>query len=159
MDGGHGRGPGIRQAHFCALRPRSFQVGRSFAGARSTFGMDRHQQGGRNAGSGMSNGGKSLMIGGDASEQMGAGHIMRCLALSKAWQDSGGRVTFASAAMMPALEQRLQNEGCEVVRLGTDVSSEQDMQCSAAVARERAADWVVVDGYGFGPPYHKALRQ
>jgi len=121
--------------------------------------MERHQQGGRNPGSRMSNGGKSLIIRADASERIGAGHIMRCLALSKAWQDSGGRVTFASTAMMPALEQRLQNEGCEVVRLGTDVSSEQDMERSAALAEERVADWVVVDGYGFGPPYHKALRQ
>lgn len=121
--------------------------------------MDRDQQGGDDPGSGMSNGGKSLMIRADATEQIGAGHIMRCLALSKAWQDSGGSVTFACAAMMPALEQRLQQEGCEVVALGTDVSSEQDMERSAALAKERTADWVVVDGYKFGLPYHKGLRQ
>jgi UDP-2,4-diacetamido-2,4,6-trideoxy-beta-L-altropyranose hydrolase len=102
---------------------------------------------------------KTLVVRADASEQIGMGHIMRCLALSQAWQESGGKVTFACAEVLPAVEERLHKERCELVALGADVSSAQDVKRSAEIAQERGAEWVIVDGYRFAVDYYKCLRE
>jgi len=102
---------------------------------------------------------KSLLVRADASTQIGAGHVMRCLALGKAWQGAGGDVTFASAEIMPAVKRRLQQETINVVAIEGESGSELDGQHTGDLAKGLHAEWVVVDGYCFGPTYYRQLRQ
>ena len=101
---------------------------------------------------------KSLLVRADASTQIGAGHVMRCLALSKAWQCSGGDVTFACAEVLPALRQRLQQENFEVLAIEAEPGGGQDAQRTGELAKQLRSEWVVVDGYRFGPDYYRRLR-
>jgi len=84
---------------------------------------------------------------------------MRCLALAQAWQDEGGKATFVMRESTPALDERLRSERCEVVALDSRLENFEDAEQTAAIAREHGSEWVVVDGYGFGANYQRALKQ
>jgi UDP-2,4-diacetamido-2,4,6-trideoxy-beta-L-altropyranose hydrolase len=100
-----------------------------------------------------------ILIRADAGAEMGTGHVMRCLALAQAWQDQGGEVVFAVAQAPPALESRLLAEGMEVVRLAAPPGSAEDARETAVLARERGAEWLVVDGYQFGGNYQHLVKE
>jgi UDP-2,4-diacetamido-2,4,6-trideoxy-beta-L-altropyranose hydrolase len=99
-----------------------------------------------------------LLIRADAGIAMGAGHVMRCLALAQAWQDAGGRAVFVMAQAPAAIEQRLRSESCEVVGISAQAGSEDDSRKTIRLAREQNAEWVVVDGYQFEPDYQRLLK-
>ncbi len=101
----------------------------------------------------------NIVIRADASTQIGTGHLMRCLALAQAWQESGGVVHFVCADIVPALETRLQKDGIRPICLDVVAGTENDMTRTVALARETKADWVVLDGYHFGSAYQKAIKQ
>lgn len=94
----------------------------------------------------------------DASTQIGTGHLMRCLALAQAWQDTQGQPIFIMANPVPALEERLKSEGMEVILLTAEPGSLADAQETAALAHQIDANWVVVDGYQFGREYQKIIK-
>jgi UDP-2,4-diacetamido-2,4,6-trideoxy-beta-L-altropyranose hydrolase len=109
---------------------------------------------------------KRLIIRADASPQIGAGHIMRCLALAQTWQDGGGHVAFLSCCESAALRQRITGEGFELIPLQNSHPHREDLrntleylEHSAAHAVSATAAWVVLDGYHFGATYQKALKQ
>jgi UDP-2,4-diacetamido-2,4,6-trideoxy-beta-L-altropyranose hydrolase len=99
-----------------------------------------------------------LIVRADADPTMGAGHIMRTLALAQAWQYEGGTAVFAVAGLPGAIADRLAAEGVETVPLSVPRGSPEDGRAVLRLARARGADWVVVDGYHFEADYHCALR-
>ncbi len=99
-----------------------------------------------------------LLIRADANVAIGTGHVMRCLALAQAWQDAGGSVTFAAADITPAVEARLVAESCAIEPASCAAGTEEDWRRTIALAAEKKADWVVVDGYQFGADYQRALK-
>ena len=101
----------------------------------------------------------TLLIRCDASVAMGTGHAMRCLALAQAWQDAGGDVTFAMVEATPSVEVRLRVGGAEVVRLPGLAGGAEDSSKTCDLARDKKAEWVVVDGYQFGSTYQLALQE
>lgn len=100
----------------------------------------------------------NLLVRADASIAMGTGHVMRCLALVQAWQDAGGTATFAAADITPAMRKRLSAESCDVVDLSCTAGTLEDAKQTSDLARERAAVWVVVDGYQFKSEYQRAIK-
>lgn len=102
--------------------------------------------------------GETLLIRADASVAMGTGHVMRCLALSQAWQDAGGSVTFAMVASTTAVVERLRGEGVELARMGGIAGSDFDLDQLISLARTHRPTWVVLDGYQFDSRYQRALR-
>jgi UDP-2,4-diacetamido-2,4,6-trideoxy-beta-L-altropyranose hydrolase len=101
----------------------------------------------------------SLFIRADANTQIGMGHVMRCLALAQAWQETGGAVHFALANVAPAIESRLRDEGLNVYYLTAQPGSDDDANQTITLARQIQATWVVVDGYHFDADYQRALKQ
>src|SRR5262245_2557691 len=95
----------------------------------------------------------------DSGERIGAGHLMRCLALAHAWQETGGRCVFATAGKSSAAESRLEADGYEVVRLQVKPGGIEDSERTAALARNQNSKWIVADGYHFGSDFQKHLKQ
>ena len=101
---------------------------------------------------------KPLVIRADANTRIGAGHVMRCLALAQAWQEIGGEVHFMSAFDSPRIKDRLASEDINVLPLSAQPASQQDAADTANYGKRVGADWVVVDGYDFDAAYCTALK-
>jgi UDP-2,4-diacetamido-2,4,6-trideoxy-beta-L-altropyranose hydrolase len=81
--------------------------------------------------------GGELVVRADAGPGTGVGHLARCLALTQAWIDWGGRVTLMAASPPKRWADRYRAEGAMVVEPSRGFGV--------------GADWAVLDGYRFGP--------
>ena len=102
--------------------------------------------------------GKTLLIRADASAEIGVGHVMRCIALSEAWQKAGGRAIFALAQGAAELETRIRSHGGEVLRIEGDPGSGEDAASTAEFIARCGADWFVLDGYQFRSDYIRGIE-
>jgi UDP-2,4-diacetamido-2,4,6-trideoxy-beta-L-altropyranose hydrolase len=107
----------------------------------------------------MTSRGQVLLVRADASPAIGIGHAMRCLALTKAWQATGGQVCYLMAESIPALEERLAREGVAVTRVSAAPGTVNDAEQTVAESRRLGAAWVVADGYRFEPDYIRKLKE
>jgi len=99
-----------------------------------------------------------LVIRADGHRAIGAGHVMRCLALAEAWRRGGGAVTFVVFVDSDQLAQRLR-AGCDaLVRLERPHPSPSDGTRLLEVTAAHPGAPVVVDGYGFDGAYHQMVR-
>lgn len=100
-----------------------------------------------------------LAIRADADATIGAGHVMRCLALAQAWKRSAGEVTFLFAGEPPPISTRLRSEGMAVESLSCVRGGADDAFQTVARCRAIGPEWIVVDGYPFDAAYYEALKQ
>lgn len=101
----------------------------------------------------------TLLIRADGSERIGAGHVMRCLALAQEWKDAGGAAHFLSGPRSSFPPDGLLAEGFGVERLTALSGGMDDARETAATARRLGANWIVIDGYQFGAEYQTAAGE
>ncbi len=98
-----------------------------------------------------------LIVRVDADSLMGAGHLMRCLALAQGWKARGRDVIFITACRHDGLLHRLSKEGFEIVRLETMHPDSKDWETTSDILAKYSGAWVVLDGYHFDPGYQKLI--
>lgn len=104
---------------------------------------------------------ETLYIRADADAEMGAGHVMRCLAIARAWMGRGGEVVVLAKALEPRLAERLQGLGLRLHELPGAWPDPGDLDAVRAVLGAEAATgrppWLVLDGYHFDAAYMEAV--
>lgn len=111
----------------------------------------------------------------DASAEMGAGHVMRCLCLADALRDRGATIRFVSRRLPEALRDVLAAHGHDVAVIGDGAepppagaltharwlgtTQAADADATATALRERRWDWLVVDHYALDARWETSLRR
>jgi len=96
----------------------------------------------------------------DASVEIGSGHVFRCAALARRLADAG-HVQFVCRNLAGDLNHLLETQGFDVRRLFSESeygwTEDQDaLACRAAVGAGHY-DWVIVDHYGLGARWERAM--
>ena len=99
-----------------------------------------------------------FIIRADATPLIGAGHLMRCLALAQALRTTGYRVTFIAHCQSKSLHQRLLDEGFQVIPLKYYHPAAVDWQTTSEVLQSFQDPWLVLDGYHFDSAYQRQIK-
>ena len=100
----------------------------------------------------------TVLIRADASPEIGAGHVMRCLALAQEWRRQGGSVVFAMAGCTVPVRARLTSEDFAIVDVPLPAGSREDSEWMSQYNKKSQPCWIVLDGYRFGARYHRRMR-
>jgi UDP-2,4-diacetamido-2,4,6-trideoxy-beta-L-altropyranose hydrolase len=93
----------------------------------------------------------------DASQAIGAGHVMRCMSLAGALRARGALSCFVSLDLPAHLESLLQAQGHEVRRLPEAVRGDELDDARATLDGEQAVTACVVDHYQLGLAWETAV--
>ena len=99
-----------------------------------------------------------IIIRADAAPLIGAGHLMRCLALAQALRTAGYSVTFIAHCQNKSLYQRLLDGGFQVIPLKYYHPAPVDWQTTSEVLQSFQDPWLVLDGYHFDSAYQRQIK-
>lgn len=100
-----------------------------------------------------------VIIRADATASIGAGHLMRCLALAQALKTGGYDITFITFCESQSLYQRLLDEGFQVITLEGRHPNPLDWQTTSDVLKSFPEAWLVLDGYHFDSAYQRQCKE
>lgn len=110
----------------------------------------------------------------DASIEMGAGHIMRCLTLAQALKESGSSVKFICRKHRGNMINKIRSKGFVVHELNVSnkanvddrlahhhwlgATQKEDAEDCIKTLKERKPDWVIQDHYALDEEWQNALK-
>ena len=118
----------------------------------------------------------TVILRADAAEDIGTGHVMRCMGLAMRLEQLGEQPIFVSRRNFPSLVERIEAAGWRHEALpaasgdnsdrATSVPHahwlkgpwEADANATANIAKETGANWIVVDHYGLDIAWDNAVR-
>ncbi len=103
----------------------------------------------------------TLIVRADAGAAIGAGHLMRCLALADAWEAAGGTTVVMTDASIADRITAVRGERRRFVPATPgrdDAESAEEIGRVAGSCAGGTTPWVVADGYRFSEAFHRALR-
>lgn len=103
---------------------------------------------------------RRILIRVDATPAIGAGHMMRMIAIGQLLQDHRFSVDFATVSVDRDTLQALETNRFTIHRLPdeTPIGSAEDTAALDSVISDIAPDWVILDGYAFGTDYQRVIR-
>ena len=101
---------------------------------------------------------KEFIIRVDVNATIGAGHLMRCIALGQALKTQNCEVIFITACTSKDLHQRLRDEEFRVVTLAHPYPDPLDWQMTSKVLQSSPDTWVMLDGYHFDAAYQRQIK-
>lgn len=118
--------------------------------------------------------GATVLLRADASQQIGTGHVMRCLTLASALREQGARCRFVSRAHAGHLADSVRSNGFDVTLLQGEIGAESqraetahDAWLGVGWARDAeqtidaigaSVDWLIVDHYALERQWESAVR-
>lgn len=98
-----------------------------------------------------------ICIRADGNQQIGTGHIMRCLSLADALREQGGEITFVTAE--PYFQRLIQTRGYPCTVLGTAYDRmEEELPVFLPLLEQEQPELVILDSYLVTPEYMKAIK-
>jgi len=95
----------------------------------------------------------------DGDERIGAGHVLRSLAIAEAFRDQPAAVEFVCRRLSPGIHAKLEATGLTVHRLAGESNLDDDCRQLLEIAAARSITWIVLDGYEFSADYRRAVYQ
>jgi UDP-2,4-diacetamido-2,4,6-trideoxy-beta-L-altropyranose hydrolase len=95
----------------------------------------------------------------DGDEQIGAGHVLRSLALAARFCEQRAAVEFVCRRLSPGLTAKLEMAGLTVHRIADDATPDDDCRQLLEIAASRDAAWIVLDGYEFSADYRRVVYE
>ncbi|MER1998568.1 MAG: UDP-2,4-diacetamido-2,4,6-trideoxy-beta-L-altropyranose hydrolase [Lysinibacillus sp.] len=99
----------------------------------------------------------TLYIRADASQTIGVGHIMRCLAIGESWKKAGGRVCFLVKDIPSLLREQLLQQQFQVLQIPSFTELQEEIDWLKVNTSQKSAI-LLLDGYHFTDSYQAALK-
>ncbi len=92
----------------------------------------------------------------DASQQMGLGHVRRCLSLAQALSDIGSPTCMVTRWL--GVDTAMLSAQAGVTHIRLDATADQDAAATAALLRDWSPDLIVVDHYALDAHWHATIK-
>lgn len=102
----------------------------------------------------------SVLIRADAGGALGAGHVMRMIALSQALLECGLSAHIATISCPTKILKRLQDEGIIHHQIHANTPGEpNDIEATITLAEQIKCRWIILDGYHFELSYQREVHK